>query len=185
MSQQLPPRPNLEHLKKQAKALAHDVQQRDPAFTLSDAQHEIARRYGFASWPKLKAHVDETTAAGHPFDGTWVADVSRSTRHPANQFRGATMTIAVVGNTVTIDDLVVNESGGEDRGHNSLIADGVERVFDHGYALTASWHGPHVIETLATQNGALVGRGRYEVSPDRQTLTVTGEQQRIVLNRGG
>jgi hypothetical protein len=184
MSQQLPPRPNLEHLKKQAKALAHEVRSRNPAFTLSDAQHDIARGYGFASWPKLKAHVDETTAARHPFDGTWVADVSRSTRHPANQFRRATMTIAVVGNTVTIDDVVVNEAGGEDRGQNSMTVDGVERVFDYGYAMTASWQGPNVIETLATQNGAVVGRGRYEVSADRQTLTVTGEQQRIVLNRG-
>jgi glyoxalase superfamily protein len=185
MSQQLPARPNLEHLRKQAKDLAHEVQARDPAFTLSDAQHEIAKTYGFASWPKLKAHVEQapSTAAGHPFDGTWVADVSKSMRHPANQFRSATMAIAVSGDVVTIDDVVINESGGEDRGRNTIVVDGTERVFDYGYAMTARWQGANVIETLATQNGAVVGRGRYEVSDDRKTLIVTGEGQRIVLDR--
>jgi hypothetical protein len=44
----LPPRPNLEFEKKQAKALARRLGVR-----LSAAQFQIAREYGFASWPKL------------------------------------------------------------------------------------------------------------------------------------
>ena len=48
----LPERPNLQHLKNQAK----DLVKAGEADSLSSAQFEIARRYGFASWPKLKAH---------------------------------------------------------------------------------------------------------------------------------
>ena len=49
---QLPNRPNLRHLKDQAKDLLRDGE----AVSLSDAQRQIARTYGFPSWPKLKAH---------------------------------------------------------------------------------------------------------------------------------
>jgi hypothetical protein len=49
----LPERPNLRHLKDQAK----DLLKAGGAESLSDAQFKIARRYGFASWPKLKEHV--------------------------------------------------------------------------------------------------------------------------------
>jgi ankyrin repeat protein len=55
----LPERPNLRHLKDQAKAL----QKAGEASSLSGAQFQIARLYGFASWPKLKAHVDSLAAA--------------------------------------------------------------------------------------------------------------------------
>lgn len=55
----LPERPNLRHLKEQAK----DLLRSGAAASLTDAQFQIARRYGFASWPKLKAHVEEPVAA--------------------------------------------------------------------------------------------------------------------------
>lgn len=58
MSRTLPPRPSLEFLKKQAKEHLRVLQQRDPRARLVEAQHEIAREYGFASWPKLRAHVE-------------------------------------------------------------------------------------------------------------------------------
>jgi hypothetical protein len=58
MSRDLPPRPNLDHLRKQAKALLHSMQQHRAEATLADALHAVAREYGFASWPKLKAHVE-------------------------------------------------------------------------------------------------------------------------------
>src|SRR6267143_1164444 len=50
----LPERPNLRHLKDQAKDLLNS----GGADSLTDAQFKIARLYGFASWPKLKEHVD-------------------------------------------------------------------------------------------------------------------------------
>jgi ankyrin repeat protein len=49
----LPDRPNLQHLKNQAR----DLLKAGDAASLSEAQLGVARRYGFASWPKLKAHV--------------------------------------------------------------------------------------------------------------------------------
>ncbi|HXT39221.1 MAG TPA: ankyrin repeat domain-containing protein [Candidatus Angelobacter sp.] len=82
MSKLLPSRPNLEQLRNQAKDLRNSHRSGDSAavtrirkghpqlsnssesgvraakFSLADAQLVIAREYGFASWPKLKAHVD-------------------------------------------------------------------------------------------------------------------------------
>ena len=54
MSRELPSKPNLEHLKKQAKELLRSMQQGK----LATAQHTLANEYGFASWAKLKAHVE-------------------------------------------------------------------------------------------------------------------------------
>src|SRR2546430_7142560 len=82
MSKSLPSRPNLEQLKNQAKDLLKSQESADAEslqriqanhpdysnipedkiraakFSLSDAQLVIAREYGFASWPKLKEHVE-------------------------------------------------------------------------------------------------------------------------------
>lgn len=75
----LPDKPNLNQLKKQAKELLNAFRTGTPEaitevrahfggavlspelFQLSDAQLVIARAYGFASWPKLKAFVDGVT----------------------------------------------------------------------------------------------------------------------------
>ena len=71
----LPNDPSLEHLRKEAKRLRSAVRAGDAAaiaqarefhprapetirqFSLTDAQLATARRYGFASWPKLRAHL--------------------------------------------------------------------------------------------------------------------------------
>jgi len=81
-SPQLPERPNLEQLKKQAKTLLHSAQAGDPAAlrrcqalpafakksieqiaalppALHDAQSVIAREHGFPSWNTLREHVEE------------------------------------------------------------------------------------------------------------------------------
>src|SRR5258707_7178464 len=50
----LPDRPNLRHLKDQAK----DLLKAGDADSLTDEQLKIARLYGFPSWPKLKAQVE-------------------------------------------------------------------------------------------------------------------------------
>jgi ankyrin repeat protein len=56
----LPDRPNLRHLKDQAK----DLLKSGGAASLTHAQFKIARLYGFDSWPKLKAHVDSLEEIG-------------------------------------------------------------------------------------------------------------------------
>ena len=52
MSRDLPEKPNLEFLKKQAKELRSTL-----AVKLADAQHALANDYGFPTWANLKAHV--------------------------------------------------------------------------------------------------------------------------------
>jgi ankyrin repeat protein len=89
MSRELPEKPNLEHLKKQAKELLRDFQQGDSVATerfrahvpavaagtgkLADALHVIAREYGFKSWPKLKEHVESISRALEPAEMLSVA----------------------------------------------------------------------------------------------------------------
>ncbi len=73
----LPPRPDIEQLKRQAKELHRACETGDAAavadvarfftmqpgepLTLSQAQLALARSYGFDSWPRLKAYVDGVT----------------------------------------------------------------------------------------------------------------------------
>jgi ankyrin repeat protein len=78
MSKQLPPQASLEQLKHQAKDLLKAHRAGDPGTLqrmreshpelksakpkLADAQLVIAREYGFASWPRLKQHLESTAA---------------------------------------------------------------------------------------------------------------------------
>lgn len=91
----LPPNPNLDHLKYQAKDLLRGLAARHPSvvqqirefhpdfsnasdaeifnatLSLSAAQLTIARAYGFPSWPRLKAHVESPALAARlnlPFE---------------------------------------------------------------------------------------------------------------------
>src|SRR5262245_34075613 len=82
-SRQLPERPSLEQLRKQAKDLLRDAREADAGalarmaatpeaavatpITLAQAQFAIAREYGFPSWPKLVGHVESVSGgAGRP-----------------------------------------------------------------------------------------------------------------------
>ncbi|HTX33834.1 MAG TPA: TIGR03067 domain-containing protein [Bryobacteraceae bacterium] len=91
MQRRLPARPNLEHLRTQAKALLAKLREGDAeaartfskylpeaatlppeevrarGFRLADAQAAIARKSGFAAWPGLARHVDRLRS----MEGTW------------------------------------------------------------------------------------------------------------------
>jgi ankyrin repeat protein len=69
----LPERPDLRHLKEQAKELL----QAGEAATLARAQYLLARRYGFPSWPKLKAHVESLREAGQLKEAIDADDLDR------------------------------------------------------------------------------------------------------------
>ena len=79
----LPDRPNLRHLKDQAK----DLLKTGAATSIADAQFKIARLYGFASWPKLKAHVESFEEIGQLKQAIDTNDIARvktmMTRNPA------------------------------------------------------------------------------------------------------
>ncbi|MBX7105647.1 MAG: TIGR03067 domain-containing protein [Gemmataceae bacterium] len=91
MAKSLPPRPHLDHLRRQAKELLSALQSGDAAaaatirehlpaakkmtvdkiraagFRLADAQSAIARKTGFAGWPALARHVEQLRS----LEGTW------------------------------------------------------------------------------------------------------------------
>ena len=108
----LPSNPNLDHLKYQAKDLLNAHATRDSAaasrirgahprfvdasdatifdseLRLSDAQLIVAREYGFASWARLKAHVDAVLIPQNRFAGYWMANLLKSKGHPSqNAFK--------------------------------------------------------------------------------------------------
>ena len=80
MHQELPTRPDVEHYRKQAKALVRAYRGGDPAataraasvlgararkrFQLSDAQYVIAVEHGFASWAEFRHACEATGLAG-------------------------------------------------------------------------------------------------------------------------
>jgi ankyrin repeat protein len=78
----LPDRPNLRHLKDQAR----DLVKTGAAATIADAQFKIARLYGFASWPKLKTHVESFEEIGQLKQAIDTNDIDRvknlMTRNP-------------------------------------------------------------------------------------------------------
>jgi ankyrin repeat protein len=87
----LPARPSLDHLRHEARDLLRAAQSGDTAaiariravsgtLTLAGAQLALAREYGFASWPRLKAEVDaRTTDLAQQADAFCVASIRDTT----------------------------------------------------------------------------------------------------------
>ena len=69
MARKLPARPNLDHLRGQAKARLAQLKKgkRGASARLADAQTLVAREAGFTSWPALKRHVEELRS----LEGEW------------------------------------------------------------------------------------------------------------------
>src|SRR5262249_14340549 len=101
MSRELPAKPNLEHLKNQAKELLRNFQQGDAAAKerfasssaaagpkLADALHVVACEYGFTSWPKLKEHMESLTRILSPAEllsaAICASDADKTARVPEN-----------------------------------------------------------------------------------------------------
>lgn len=184
MSRTLPFRPNLEHLKKQAKALLRDLQAGRPDAQLADAQHQLAREYGFASWPALHAHVEAIArdSAVHPLAGTWSWRAEPSTEQN-EPFRQVTLRVDVSVDVVTIRDVMIDASGQELRNENVLHVDGEEHAQPHGYGVSARWVGTHALEAVGTKDGRVEGRVTYQVAPDGRTLTVSANERTVQLTR--
>lgn len=61
MARSLPPHPNLDWLKKYAREGLRAMRAANPSARLHEAQLAVAREFGFASWRKLKTHVQNAT----------------------------------------------------------------------------------------------------------------------------
>ena len=130
----------------------------------------------------------------HALIGTWIANLAKSSRHENHQFASATMRVAVVHDEIRLTYEGVNASGKAERSEQVLHADGLPH--DHplapGIVVTSSL-APRGFETIATRDGATMGRGSYEVSEDGTTMTATVRgidgsgtafEQVIVFDRG-
>ena len=118
------------------------------------------------------------------------ADISRSKLHPLNRLQAASVGFAVQGDDVTIDYVMVDESGRTDRGKNTFVADGNEHPSRHraSYNMRARWLGSHSLEAVVSRQGEFEGRVEYMVSPDGGTLTLFaswrgGVEQMSVFSR--
>jgi Ankyrin repeats (3 copies) len=89
----LPDRPNLRHLKDQAK----EMLKAGDASTLSEAQLKIARLYSFASWPKLKAHVEAVGQAEEVSDLKRAIDANDTDRVKQLMTRNPALHCATLG----------------------------------------------------------------------------------------
>lgn len=86
MDKKLPARPNLDHLRRQAKTLLPSLRtQSGDAMRLADAQLVVARQTGFADWPSLARHVQQLRA----LEGDW--------RFQSLDVDGAAMPAAMLG----------------------------------------------------------------------------------------
>lgn len=70
----LPPRPNLEYLKNEAKRRLEAARPTNRRLKLAEVQFQLAREYGFASWRELKQRIEQDPGAGGPDPvGDWQA----------------------------------------------------------------------------------------------------------------
>lgn len=173
MTKPLPSRPNLDHLRRQAKTLlarlnagedeaVQLVQEHLPdakgksredvlaaAHRLADAQSVIARSTGFASWPQLARHVEQLRA----LEGVWAFDE-----------------FAYEGRTVD----------GQTLGQSSIVIDGDRfRVQSPGLAYEGLFtidveQSPHQIdiEFVDGPNAGSVSRGVFALRDDLLSLSL-------------
>jgi ankyrin repeat protein len=179
-SRSLPARPNLRHLKDQAKELL----EAGKAESLAKAQFRLAREYGFASWPKLKSHVESLEEVGHLKDAIDANDFARvremMSRNPSlhraplgyNNNGPLTWAAECRGKSPTTERLMIVEwmiengsdvhQGGDGPLMRAALRDDripmMELLLSHGANVNARWDGRYPIifapcETL--QAGAL------------------------------
>ncbi len=146
----LPERPNLEYLKKLAKQKLQDLQRADASARLADAQLAVAREHGFASWRKLRAHLDALRPAGQP------SGRGELPREQVDEFYGAIYRAdeATVERMLTVEPALVNARHADgttpllaaaDRNKPGLIALLLARggdpdgVYEHSAHTPLSW----------------------------------------------
>ena len=79
MTEKLPDAANLEWLRKEAKKRLRELRKTNPKAQLADAQLQLARHNGFASWRALKADIDARTVVGQLFGHAGKGEVKKLT----------------------------------------------------------------------------------------------------------
>jgi hypothetical protein len=203
MSQRLPSIPNLDHLKKQAKDVLRVARHRRQEWRLADAQHALARGYGFPNWTDLKRHVeairpkaraapadpretkDSRNRQDHPIVGTWAAaDPVNGSAHPPDAGD------VIVEFAFTNDALVLTQIAPDDKGSDvamktTISVDGVDHPvpFGDNVTLRATWLDGQTLETLARRGEQMVWHATYEVSRDGRSLVVSSAERVVRFAR--
>ena len=157
----LPDSPSLEWLRKQAKQRLGELRRTNPSARLAEAQLELARRYGFASWRALKARIDSLTLDGQLFDAAKGGDLAVLTalldRHPEklqarNQpYEHTLLHVAAFAGHLALVDLLLRRG---------LDVNAREKG-DNTYAMHWAAAAGHldVVRRLADAGGDVVGQG--------------------------
>jgi ankyrin repeat protein len=157
----LPENPNLDWLRKQAKRRLDELRATNPEAKLADAQFEIARRYGFASWRALKSHIDTLSEDGQLVEAIRKGEFQRLTemlhRNPEKlrmhvpPYEWSLLHVAAQAGHLAIVDLLLSRG---------LDVNARERG-DNTYAMHWAAAGGHleVVRRLADAGGDVIGDG--------------------------
>jgi len=205
MSQRLPSFPNLDHLKKQAKDVLRVARHRHPPWRLADAQHAVARGYGFPTWADLKGHVeairpaaraapadpratkeDNRSRPDHPIVGTWAATypVEDVAGHPP-RVENVLVEFALMSDALVLTQIGQDAAGSDVAMKTTIHVDGVDhRVpFGDNVTLRAAWLDAQTLETIARRGEELLWHATYEVSSDGQSLVVSSAERVVRFER--
>jgi len=145
--QKLPARPNLEHLRGQAKSLLSKLKKTDPAARLADAQRAVARRSGFASWPALTRHVEHLRA----LEGDW--------RFVSLEIDGRAVAAGMAGEARILID------------GDRFRTESPEATYEGIFTVDAGRTPPHIdVEFVEGPEAGNWSYGIYELHGDRLTL---------------
>ena len=211
MSQRLPSLPNLDHLKKQAKDVLRVSRHWKPRWRLADAQHALARGYGFSSWPHLKAHVESvrrqsaappsgirepedgtadaapsrSDRSSHPIVGTWTARPNMDNDESQPHSESVVVEFDLADGALILTQIAADAAGRNMAMKMAIKADGLDHPIQFGDELTlqATWSGARTLETVVKRRDQIVATGTYEVAADGQSLVVSTSERRIVFER--
>ena len=157
----LPDAPNLEWLRKQAKQRLKEIRHANHDAKLADAQLDVARRYGFASWRALKAHVDSLTIDGQLFDAARTGDAGKLggiiDKHPDKlhvrnmPYEHTLLHVAAHNGQIKVVDLLL------ERGIDPNTREKGDNTYPMHWAAAAGHL--EVVRRLADAGGDVVGEG--------------------------
>jgi ankyrin repeat protein len=157
----LPDNANLEWLRKQAKRHLKELRAANASATLTDAQFDLARQYGFSSWRALKARIDSMTVDGQLVDAARTGDVARLTalldEHPdklhvrSQPYEWSLLHHAVSNRHLSAVDLLLT------RGLDVNTREKGDNTYAMHWAAAAGEL--EIVQRLASAGGDVVGQG--------------------------